>query len=111
MAENNPANQNTSTTEGNQTDNQNNNQQTAGGTQPSGDEKKYTEEEMNGISKKNSEKAVKKMLKDLGIEDQEKARAILKKAAEEEAARLTSARPIFRKRSLQDIFRNIPEKA
>lgn len=91
MAENNPANQNTSTTEGNQTDNQNNNQQTAGGTQPSGGEKKYTEEEMNGISKRNSEKAVKKMLKDLGIEDQEKARAILKKAAEEEAAQNASA--------------------
>ena len=37
-------------------------------------EKKYSEEEMNGISKKNSEKAVAKALRELGITD--KVRAI-----------------------------------
>ena len=36
-------------------------------------EKKYSEEEMNGISKKNSEKAVAKVLKELGITDRVKA--------------------------------------
>lgn len=49
-------------------------------------EKKYTEEEMNGISKKNSEKAVNKLLKELGITDRVKAKEILSKAAAEEAA-------------------------
>ena len=48
-------------------------------------EKKYTEEEMNGISKKNSEKAVAKLLKELGITDKVKAKEILAKAAEDEA--------------------------
>ncbi len=37
-------------------------------------EKKYSEEEMNGIVKKNSEKAVNKLLKELGISDREKAK-------------------------------------
>lgn len=36
-------------------------------------EKKYSEEEMNGISKKNSEKAVAKVLKELGITDRVRA--------------------------------------
>lgn len=49
-------------------------------------EKKYSEEEMNGISKKNSEKAVAKVLKELGITDRVKAKEILSKAAAEEAA-------------------------
>lgn len=49
-------------------------------------EKKYSEEEMNGISKKNSEKAVAKVLKELGITDKVKAKEILSKAAAEEAA-------------------------
>ena len=48
-------------------------------------EKKYTEEEMNVISKKNSEKAVAKLLKELGITDKVKAKEILAKAAEDEA--------------------------
>lgn len=84
MAENNPANPNTNPTEGNP-----NNQQATVTTPPS-DEKKYSEEEMNGISKKNSEKAVSKLLKELGITDKEKAKSILQKAAEEEAARQAS---------------------
>lgn len=49
-------------------------------------EKKYSEEEMNGISKKNSEKAVAKVLRELGITDRVKAKEILSKAAAEEAA-------------------------
>lgn len=49
-------------------------------------EKKYSEEEMNGISKKNSEKAVAKVLRELGITDKVKAKEILSKAAAEEAA-------------------------
>lgn len=48
-------------------------------------EKKYSEEEMNGISKKNSEKAVAKVLRELGITDRVKAKEILSKAAAEEA--------------------------
>lgn len=48
-------------------------------------EKKYTEEEMNGISKKNSEKAVNKLLKELGITDKVKAKEILMQAAAKEA--------------------------
>ncbi len=54
-------------------------------TQVAQDEKKYSEAEMNGISKKNSEKAVNKLLKELGITDREKAKQILKQAAEQEA--------------------------
>lgn len=68
-------------------------QGTPEGTEPQTDntgaqepEKKYTEEEMNGISKKNSEKAVNKLLKELGITDRVKAKEILSKAAAEEAA-------------------------
>lgn len=49
-------------------------------------EKKYSEEEMNGISKKNSEKAVAKVLRELGITDRVKAKEVLSKAAAEEAA-------------------------
>lgn len=84
MADN-ATNQSTSQVEGNQ----NNNQQTTVDTPPAA-EKKYTEDEMNGISKKNSEKAVKKLLNELGITDTEKAKSILKKAAEEEAAQQAS---------------------
>ena len=68
-------------------------QGTPEGTEPQTDttsaqepEKKYTEEEMNGISKKNSEKAVNKLLNELGITDRVKAKEILSKAAAEEAA-------------------------
>ena len=53
-------------------------------------EKKYSEEEMNGIVKKNNEKAVNKLLKELGISDKEKAKAILAKAAEDEAKNQTA---------------------
>ena len=68
-------------TEGAQTDPNTEGQNPA----PKADEKKYTEAEMNGISKKNSEKAVNKLLKELGITDREEAKAILAKAAEEKA--------------------------
>lgn len=84
MAEN-ATNQNASQVEGNQTNNQQTTVETSAET-----EKKYTEDEMNGISKKNSEKAVSKLLKELGITDKEKAKSILQKAAEEEAAQQAS---------------------
>lgn len=42
-------------------------------------EKKYSEEEMNGISKKNSEKAVAKVLRELGITDRGRAIPILRR--------------------------------
>ena len=50
------------------------------------EEKKYTDTEMNAISLKNSEKATKQLLKELGIDDVEKAKTILAKAREEEEA-------------------------
>lgn len=50
------------------------------------EEKKYTDTEMNAISLKNSEKATKQLLKELGIDDVEKAKSILAKAKEEEEA-------------------------
>ena len=50
------------------------------------DEKKYTDAEVNAISLKNSEKATKQLLKDLGIDDVEKAKSILAKAREDEEA-------------------------
>ncbi len=53
-------------------------------------EKKYSEEDVNGIVKKKSEKAVEKVLKELGISDREKAKSILAKAAEEEAKNQTA---------------------
>lgn len=52
--------------------------------------KTYTDEEVNGISKKNVDKALAKQLKDLGIEDIEKAKAILTKAREDEEKNKTS---------------------
>lgn len=50
------------------------------------EEKKYSDKEMNDISTKNVSKALAKQLKDLGIEDVEKAKSILAKAKEEEEA-------------------------
>lgn len=76
-AENNPGAQN------NEGAANNNGTQNTGGAQ---EERKYTETDMNNISKKNSEKAVAKLLKDLGITDTEKAKAILAKAAADEEA-------------------------
>ena len=46
--------------------------------------KKYTDKELNDISLKNEQKALAKQLKDLGIDDVEKAKSILAKAREEE---------------------------
>ena len=48
------------------------------------DEKKYTDKELNDISLKNEQKALAKQLKDLGIDDIEKAKSILAKAREDE---------------------------
>ena len=48
------------------------------------EEKKYTDKEVNDISIKNVNKALAKQLKDLGIDDVEKAKSILAKAREEE---------------------------
>ena len=50
----------------------------------SSDEKKYSDKELNDISLKNEQKALAKQLKDLGIDDVEKAKAILAKAREDE---------------------------
>ena len=50
----------------------------------SSDEKKYSDKELNDISFKNEQKALAKQLKDLGIDDVEKAKSILAKAREEE---------------------------
>lgn len=50
------------------------------------EEKKYTDKQLNDISLKNEQKAVNKLLKELGIEDIEKAKGILTKAREEEEA-------------------------
>ena len=69
-------NNSTQATEGKDTKNTNTNTQA--------DEKKYSDKEVNDISTKNVSKALAKQLKDLGIEDVEKAKSILAKAREEE---------------------------
>ena len=46
-------------------------------------EKKYTDDDVNSISKKNADKATKKLMKDLGIEDVEEAKNILANARAE----------------------------
>lgn len=52
------------------------------------DEKKYSDKELNDISTKNTSKAIAKKLKELGIDDEEKAKSILAKAkADEEASK------------------------
>ena len=50
------------------------------------EEKKYTDKQLNDISLKNEQKAINKLLKELGIDDKEKAKSILAKAREEEEA-------------------------
>ena len=50
------------------------------------EEKKYSDKELNDISLKNSKKAEAKLLKELGIDDVEKAKSILAKAKEDEEA-------------------------
>lgn len=54
--------------------------------EPKAEEKKYSDKELNDISLKNSKKAEAKLLKELGIDDVEKAKSILAKAREEEEA-------------------------
>ncbi len=61
-------------------------QKTDKGKEPKKEEKKYSDKELNDISLKNEQKALAKQLKDLGIDDVEKAKAILAKAREEEEA-------------------------
>ena len=53
---------------------------------PVGSEKKYSDEDMNNIVKRNTSKAEQKLLKSLGITDVEKAKGILKAAAEAETS-------------------------
>ena len=53
---------------------------------PKTEEKKYSDKDVNDISTKNVSKALAKQLKDLGIDDVEKAKSILAKAREEEEA-------------------------
>lgn len=53
-------------------------------TEKKSDEKKYTDKELNDISLKNEQKALAKQLKELGIDDVEKAKSILAKAREDE---------------------------
>ena len=48
------------------------------------EEKKYTDKELNAISLKNEQKALANQLKELGIDDVEKAKSILAKAREDE---------------------------
>lgn len=62
--------------EGNDTKNTN--------TDTQADVKKYSDKEVNDISTKNVSKALARQLKELGIEDVEKAKSILAKAREEE---------------------------
>ena len=50
------------------------------------EEKKYSDKELNDISLKNEKKALAKQLKDLGIDDIEKAKSILAKAKADEEA-------------------------
>ncbi len=50
-----------------------------------GSDKKYSDEELNGIVAKSNSKTEQKLLKALGITDVEKAKSILKEAAEKEA--------------------------
>ncbi|MCQ2484762.1 MAG: hypothetical protein MJ168_05450 [Clostridia bacterium] len=82
MAETNTANTSTQT-EGAQTDPNTEGQSSA----TAADEKKYTDNELNNIVKAKSEKAVSKLMKELGIteKDKEKAKTILAQAAAEEA--------------------------
>lgn len=82
MADTNNAANTSTQTEGAQTEPNTNGQNT----EPAvAEEKKYTDNELNDIVKKNSEKAVNKLMKELGITDKAKAKDILQKAAEEEA--------------------------
>ena len=53
-------------------------------------EKKYTDDDVNKISKKNADKATKKLMKDLGIDDIEEAKNILANARAEKEKNKTS---------------------
>jgi len=56
------------------------------GKETKSEEKKYSDKELNDISLKNEKKALAKQLKDLGIDDIEKAKSILAKAKADEEA-------------------------
>ena len=82
MADTNNAADTSTQAEGAQTDSNTSGQNT----EPAvADEKKYTDNELNDIVKKKSEKAVSKLMSELGIKDKAKAKEILQKAAKEEA--------------------------
>lgn len=68
----------------NEIDNQQNENEQQENPAPAGSEKKYSDEDMNNIVKRNTSKAEQKLLKSLGITDVEKAKEILKAAAEAE---------------------------
>lgn len=72
------AEENTNVLENQGTENNGGTENTPPATEP---EKKYTDDDVNNISKKNSEKAVSKLLKELGITDKEEAKRILAEAA------------------------------
>ncbi len=60
------------------------------GEQKSEPEKKYTDDDVNNISKKNVDKATKKLMKDLGIDDIEEAKSILANARAEKEKNKTA---------------------
>ena len=67
-------------------------------------EKKYTDDDVNNISKKNVDKATKKLMKDLGIEDVEEAKTILANARAEKEKNKTA------EDKANDLTKNLSEK-
>jgi len=57
------------------------------------EEKKYTDTDVNNISKKNSDKAIAKLLADLGIDATDEGRAVAKKILAEHKAKNTPPEP------------------
>lgn len=73
-------------------------------TPKAGTEKKYTDDEVNNISKKNADKATKKLMKDLGIDDVEEAKTILANARAEKEKNQTA------EDKANDLSKNLSEK-
>lgn len=74
-------------------------------------EKKYTDDDVNKISKKNSDKAVNKLMKDLGIDDVEEAKTILANArAEKEKNKSAEEKANDLSNSLTEKDKKIAEK-